>query len=150
MFIFSKGTPLKHNIISDRKNKWAGQQVHGTERQSNGKTKERSVVQKSKKVKEFGFRYNIWDIPADKNNKTGHPAVFCEQIANDHIISWSNEGDVVFDPFAGSGTTAKMAMKNKRNYIGFEISVDYYDMANKRLEEYKNQLSMFNGMQVKL
>jgi site-specific DNA-methyltransferase (adenine-specific) len=63
----------------------------------------------------------------------GHPAVFPEQLANDHIISWSNEGDVVLDPFMGSGTTAKMAIINRRNFIGFEVSKEYCDLANERL-----------------
>ena len=62
-----------------------------------------------------------------------HPAIFPEQLAYDHIISWSNEGDVVLDPFMGSGTTAKMARIAKRDYIGFEISKEYCDIANERL-----------------
>ena len=133
MFILTKGVKKSANLIADRKNKYGGTQIHGTERQQNGETKQLSEVQKSKKVKEFGSRYNIWDIPPDKNNKTGHPAVFCEQIANDHIISWSNEGDVVLDCFMGSGTTAKMAKANNRNYIGFELSKEYCDIAEQRL-----------------
>lgn len=136
MFIFSKGQPKTHNLINDRKNKWAGTQIHGTERQSDGNTKEMSDVQKSKTVKEWGNRYNIWDIPPDKNNHTGHPAVFSERIANDHIITWSNEEDIVLDPFMGSGTTAKMAKLSNRNYIGFEISEEYCSVANKRISEH--------------
>jgi len=62
-----------------------------------------------------------------------HPATFPEKLANDHIISWSNEGDIVYDPFMGSGTTAKMAKLNNRNYIGSEISEEYCNIANKRL-----------------
>ena len=73
------------------------------------------------------------------NQKRGienkHPAVFPEQLANDHIISWSNEGDTVLDPFAGSGTTLKMAKRNNRNYIGIEISKEYCEIINKRLED---------------
>jgi site-specific DNA-methyltransferase (adenine-specific) len=59
--------------------------------------------------------------------------MFPEQIAKDHILSWSNEGDLIFDPFMGSGTTAKMAKLNNRNFVGFEISQEYVDIANKRL-----------------
>jgi site-specific DNA-methyltransferase (adenine-specific) len=62
-----------------------------------------------------------------------HPAPFPEQLANDHIISWSNEWDTVLDPFAGSGTTLKMAKKNNRNYVGIEISEEYCDIIRKRL-----------------
>ena len=64
-----------------------------------------------------------------------HPSVFPEKLANDHIISWSNEGDLVYDPFMGSGTTAKMAMLNNRNFIGSEISKEYCEIAEKRIKE---------------
>jgi DNA modification methylase len=63
----------------------------------------------------------------------GHPAHFPEKLAEDHILSWSNEGDTILDPMAGSGTTLKMAKKNNRNYIGIEISPEYIDIINKRL-----------------
>tara|TARA_R110001632_G_scaffold71185_1_gene165281 strand:+ start:43 stop:813 length:771 start_codon:yes stop_codon:yes gene_type:complete len=139
MFVFSKGKPKTYNLIKDRKNKWGGTQVHGTERQLNGETRQRSAIQKSKIVKEYGARYNIWDIPPNKNNKTGHPAVFPEQLVNDHILTWSNSNDVVYDPFMGSGTTAKMAKTNNRNYIGSEISKEYCDIINERL----SQIRMF-------
>ena len=140
MFVLSKGFRGAANLICDRKNKWAGTQIHGTERQINGKTKQLSSTQKSKTVKDYGARLNIWDVPPEKNNKTGHPAVFSEQIANDHIISWSNPGDVVFDPFLGSGTTAKMALLNGRRYVGFELDPTYFDIACNRLDECKGDV----------
>ena len=65
----------------------------------------------------------------------GHPAIFPEKLAEDHILSWSNEGDIILDPMAGSGTTLKMAKKNNRNYIGIEISPEYIDIINKRLSQ---------------
>ena len=65
----------------------------------------------------------------------GHPATFPENLAHDHIISWSNEGDVVYDPFLGSGTTAKMAKMTKRKYMGSEINEDYFKIALKRLSQ---------------
>ena len=64
-----------------------------------------------------------------------HPATFPEELAGDHILSWSNPGDVVLDPFMDSGTTAKMALTNGRNYIGFDISADYCAMAERRIAE---------------
>jgi len=70
---------------------------------------------------------------------TCHPAIFPEKLARDHIYSWSNEGDLVYDPFMGSGTTAKMAHILKRRWIGSEISQEYVDTANKRLEKYLRQ-----------
>lgn len=135
MFVLSKGFRKNANLICDRRNKWAGTQIHGTERQANGQTKQLSAVQKSKTVKEFGARLNIWNIPPDKNNKTGHPAVFSEQLAQDHILSWSNEGDTVLDCFMGSGTTGKMAVLNNRRFIGIELDEGYFNIAKKRIEE---------------
>ena len=97
-----------------------------------------SVVQKSKRVKEFGNRLNIWELSPVTNNTTGHPAPFPEQLAADHITTWSNRGDLVFDPFCGSGTTCKMAVLNNRNYLGIEISQEYCDIACKRIDEAKD------------
>lgn len=75
---------------------------------------------------------NIWrySVGGKSNN---HPASFPEKLAHDHIISWSNEGDTVLDPMCGSGTTLKMAKKNNRKYIGIEISGEYIEIANTRL-----------------
>lgn len=138
MFIFSKGVPKTTNIICDRKNKWAGVAVHGTQRlKSDGVLQQNNGVKVGRKVKEFGARYNIWDMPGDKTNKTGHPAVFPEQLVTDHIITWSNEGDIVLDCFMGSGTTAKTALLNNRKYIGFEISKEYCDIADQRVAKMK-------------
>jgi len=135
MFVFSKGFRREANLIKDRKNKWAGTQINGTERQKNGQTKNRSKIQKSKKVKEFGARYNIWDIPPDKNNKTGHPAVFPVQIAQDHIKTWTNPGQTVMDPFMGSGTTGVACKNLKRNFIGIEKDREYFRVAKQRIKD---------------
>ena len=144
MFVLSKGAKKVANLILDRKNKWAGTQIHGTERQTCGKTKPLSDVQKSKVVREYGARFNIWDIPPVKTNRgTSHPAMFPEQLAHDHIISWSNEGDTVFDPFMGSGTTGKMAKQLNRDFIGIEIDSEYFEIAKQRIEgtQYNNQIN---------
>ena len=69
-----------------------------------------------------------------------HPAMFPEKLASDHIISWSNEGDTVFDPFMGSGTTGKMAKLLNRNFIGIELDPTYFDIACKRIEEAQRQV----------
>ena len=109
MFVFSKGAPKTFNPIKDKRNISTGRKIHGTVRQIDGSTKKQSCV--GNLIQEFGQRHNVWKINPEKSNKNRkHPAVFPEQIANDHIISWSNEGDVVLDCFMGSGTTAKMAM----------------------------------------
>lgn len=136
MFVFSKSKPPKTaNLICDRKNRWAGAAVHGSERQPDGTTKPMSLRQKSKKIKEYGARYNIWDMPGDKNNKTGHPAVFPVQLAADHIVTWSNVGDIVLDPFMGSGTTAIAAIKTNRHYIGYEVVPEYYQICINRIAQ---------------
>jgi site-specific DNA-methyltransferase (adenine-specific) len=132
MFIFSKGKPKKINLIKDRKNKWAGCKVHGTSRNINGETFRKSNHNKTK-VKDVGVRFNVWELSTEKKNRTTHPAPFPEKLAKDHIISWSKKGDLIFDPFAGSGTTLKMAILNDRNYLGFEISKEYCDLINKRI-----------------
>jgi len=125
MFILSKGKPIKANLICDKKNKWAGHKDF------------------SKKLKnpvpKYSARNNIWKETTSFNDKTGHPAVFPEKLVQDHILSWSDENDIVLDCFMGSGTTAKMAMLNNRNYIGFEISQEYCEIATKRLHNLFNQ-----------
>jgi site-specific DNA-methyltransferase (adenine-specific) len=120
MFIFSKEKPNTTNLIKDKANKWAGH------KDFSGKLKN--------PVPDFSPRNNIWKYTTSFNDKTGHPAVFPEQLAHDHIISWSNEGDTILDCFLGSGTTGKMAKQLNRNFIGIEISQEYLDIAKKRIE----------------
>lgn len=89
---------------------------------------------------------NIWDYAVGLGGSTSdkiafkHPAIFPEKLAYDHIISWSNEGDIVMDPFSGSGTTCKMALLSNRKYIGFEISAEYTEISKQRISEYQNKL----------
>ena len=77
--------------------------------------------------------FNSSDV-AVAQNKTPHPAVFPYQLAEMHIRSWSNEGDLVLDPFMGSGTTGLAALDNNRNFIGIEIVPEYLDLAESRLD----------------
>lgn len=81
---------------------------------------------------------NIWEF-AVSQNKTNHPAVFPLELPLKHILSWTNENDIVLDPFMGSGTTMIACVKTNRHYIGFDISKEYYDIANERIEESKNE-----------
>ena len=134
MFIFSKGKIKTFNPIKDKANKTAGQLADGTIRIANGEMKKRSS---SKFVPKFSQRNNIWDLPPYRG-RCGHPAPFPEQLAHDHIISWSNECDIVFDPFAGSGTTCKMAMLAGRDYIGIEKDEGYYELAKNRVLQASN------------
>jgi site-specific DNA-methyltransferase (adenine-specific) len=143
MFIFSKGEPMHVTLLKDRKNKWGGSQSWGktSERKKDGTIKEREKIN----VQEYGFRFNNWEYATGKGNTTRdeiaykHPAMFPEKLAEDHILSWSNENDLVYDCFGGSGTTAKMAHKWKRNWILSEISSEYCDIAEKRLKPYLSQ-----------
>jgi len=97
MLIFSKGKIKTFNPIKDKPNKWAGTKNHGTVRIDED---EMCTVSNNKIIKEFGQRYNIWEIgPHRQKGKGKHPAPFPEQLASDHIISWSNPGDNVLDPF---------------------------------------------------
>lgn len=144
MFVFSKGTPKTVHLIKDKANKWGGARVHGTFRLPDGSTKNRGNTWSEVICQEYGVRYNVWDIPAEHNNTTGHPAVFPQKLVRDHIESWSNEGDVVLDPFLGSGTTRIVAYDMNRNFIGYEISKEYFDNEEKRFEEHTSQLSFFS------
>lgn len=139
MFIFSKGVPKTANLIKDRKNKWGGSHSFGVQRErlKNGEMKERNKIA----VQEYGYRFNIWNYPTGKGFSATdliaykHPAIFPESLARDHIYTWSNKGDVVYDPFMGSGTTAKMALILERKYVGSEISAEYCEIARKRLNK---------------
>jgi site-specific DNA-methyltransferase (adenine-specific) len=144
MFIFSKGNPKTFNPIMDRRNKWGNTKVHGTFRNPDGTLKERSTTWKDVSVKEFGARFNVWHIPCEKQNKTGHPAVFPVQLAKDHIISWSNPQDLVFDPFLGSGTTRIAAWDTDRNFVGCEIDRTYYEKQEERFRMFSAQGRLFS------
>ncbi|HZW97996.1 MAG TPA: site-specific DNA-methyltransferase, partial [Bacillota bacterium] len=91
---------------------------------------------------------NVWELSTNAGIK-GHPAQFPEQLANDHIVSWSNEGDTVLDCFMGSGTTGKMALLNSRNFIGIELDEKYFNIAKERIEKTKHDKSMIDR-QIKL
>ena len=139
MFILTKGKLKTFNPLKDKPNKYFGVAHHGTYRTSDGGTKQIVGKAKGKVVAEYGQRHNVWKINEEKVLNKVHPAVFPEQIASDHIISWSNEGDIIYDPFAGSGTTGKMAILNKRKCIMSEISAEYCEIIKKRLEPIINK-----------
>ncbi|MBR5354676.1 MAG: site-specific DNA-methyltransferase [Alphaproteobacteria bacterium] len=133
MFVFSKGAPQTHNIIKDKKNKWAGSKGCASIRQPDGATRKQKTRHL---IKEYGARYNIWEInPVQSNTeRTGHPAQFPIKLAHDHILTWTNKGDTVLDPFMGSGTTAVACIKTNRNFIGMEMNENYYKLAQNRIE----------------
>lgn len=139
MFVLSKGQPLTFNCIKDRKTTTGGVRSTSTmERQPDGTIRrpEREFVRN-----EYGSRLNVWDVAAGWGQSTkdyvafNHPAIFPESLARDHILSWSNEGDIVLDPFNGSGTTTKMAREMGRRFIGIDVNEAYCEIARKRLEQ---------------
>ena len=140
MFIFSKGKLRTFNPIMDRKTTTDGRRESIQERQPDGR-----VIKPgrdcAKLHRELAPRFNVWKQNAGSTMTTKdsyafkHPAVFPEALARDHILSWSNEGDIVLDPFSGSGTTAKMAKHNGRKYIGIEINEEYCEIAANRLRQ---------------
>ena len=143
MFVFSKGAPKTTNLIADRKNLLGGTKVHGTFREKDGSLHGRSTTWKEVVCKDYGVRFNVWEISTEKQNRTGHPAVFPIQLAGDHIRSWSNEGDLVYDCFLGSGTTALAAHKCNRHYLGSEISEEYFKIAQERIKIETANLKLF-------
>jgi site-specific DNA-methyltransferase (adenine-specific) len=134
MFVFSRGKPKTFNPIKDRKNKHFGNKYHQTVRQRDGTTKN-GHGKGSKSISEFGQRHNIWlQYPEQSNSKRCHPAQYPEQLVHDHIISWSNDRDMIFDPFVGSGTTLIVAKNLNRQFIGIEKEKEYYDICLERLK----------------
>lgn len=143
MFVLSKGKPKTTNLIMDKPNKRFGEKITGTGRNPDGTLKQHTSVKNktNRVVKEFGVRTNVWLYSVGKWKVTKdecayqHPAIFPEQLAQDHIISWSNKNDIVMDIFSGSGTTHKMALLNNRRFIGFELSQEYVDIEEQRLKD---------------
>ena len=126
MFVFSKGKPNTFNPIQKEK-------VRNKEEKVAYRQKDGSLKRKLKEIgRETKDASNVWEF-AVGGNKLNHSAVFPEKLAEDHILSWSNEGYTVFDPMAGSGTTLKMAKLNNRNFIGCEISSEYCDIIKERI-----------------
>lgn len=137
MFVFSKGKPKTFNPIKDVKTVSYGQTNWGKNTIRRG---DKLVELPKKEYKTpYGMRRNIWKYStggtSDKDNKLAcqHPAKFPIKLAEDHVKSWSNEGDLVFDPMCGSGTTLVAAKRLKRNYLGCDKVEEYTDIAKERL-----------------
>ena len=138
MFVFSKGKPKCCNYIKE-KCKHAGKRAVSYQRSENDKLRyDRKEKNKNHIVNDYKIKCNVWEYASC--SVKGHPAPFPEQLAKDHIISWSNEDDTVLDCFMGSGTTGKMAVLNNRRFIGIELDEDYFNIAKKRIEEAVNDI----------
>jgi DNA modification methylase len=141
MFVLVKGKLKTFNPLKDRPNIYAGKTRWGknTSRQVDGSLKHKSDTAPTA---EYGMRFNVWKISAGGNVSTSdkiafdHPAIFPEALARDHILSWSDENDVVLDPMCGSGTVCKMALLNNRRWIGIDKVQNYIDICYTRLKHY--------------
>lgn len=139
MFVFSKDTaPKTSTMICDKKNRWGGWKSFG---QASQRSIDGTLVPfDSGEVAEYGVRNNIWTYYTGKGYSSkdtiasGHPAIFPYLLPFDHIRVWSNKGDIVLDPMNGSGSTCLMAKVLERQYIGIDISSEYCEIAEQRIE----------------
>lgn len=133
MFVLSKGSPNTFNPLKVKTVR-QGKEMLPHNKKADGINKKILAELKPEKT-----MTNIWDYAVGYGGSTSdklafeHPAIFPEKLAEDHILSWTNEGDLVFDPMCGSGTTCKMAKVNGRHYIGCDISSDYVKLAKRRV-----------------
>ncbi len=142
MFVFSKGKPKVFNPIKI-KTKEFGKLItrgrineEGRKYDNNAFRIGQNTVVKSEKIKCNIWEYSIGSTASSKDRLAfKHPAIFPEQLANDHILTWSNEGDLVYDCFMGSGTVAKMSILNNRNWVGSEISNEYCNIIEERIKK---------------
>jgi len=153
MFILTKGKPKTTNLLKEIAHSNLNRlgKKDGSYRQQNGDI-EHGKYDSRKKDKTKG---NIWYYAVGMNCTTKdkiafqHPAQFPEQLALDHILSWSNEGDIVLDPMCGSGTVAKMAFLNNRNFIGIDMSEEYINnICIPRLEMYEWKNNMIDDIDI--
>jgi site-specific DNA-methyltransferase (adenine-specific) len=141
MFVFSKGKPKTFNPLKEPTVR-SGMEMLVHNKGADGKNKK--VLKELKREK---TKNNIWHYAVGLGGSTRdkeafkHPAIYPEKLAQDHILSWSNKGDLVLDPMCGSGTTCKMAILSGRKYIGIDISEEYIKIAKNRID---NTLGMFN------
>lgn len=135
MFILSKDKPKTFNPIKIPCKLFGKTKNHKTEKHYENshsmRKRDKKVLVKSEK-----YKSNIWYYTVGSNDKTSHNAPFPEQLSEDHILSWSNEEDLILDPFMGSGTVGKLSLLNNRRFIGIEISKDYCEEAASRIKQY--------------
>ncbi len=138
MFVWSQGAPRHFNGIKDWRNKWRGSAMRGTRRQPDGTT--RPISGTGRVIPEFGLRRNWWPMASPYNGETGdHPAPMPFEMADAHIQTWTAAGDLVADPFAGSGTAGVAAMRLGRRFVGIEIDEGYFRTACRRIAEAARQ-----------
>lgn len=133
IFVLTKGKPKTFNpILEETKNSgkifnWGNRKTKMDDKQCRRDRNDEMLTVKKTKIKQNIFSYSVG------GERTGHPAVFPEKLAYDQLITWSNEGDLVIDPFMGSGTTGKVCLENNRNFIGIEKVKEYFNISLKRI-----------------
>lgn len=152
MFVLSKGKPKTIHLLTEpRRNECNDRRTSRMirrQRNIDGEFEEEHLYE----IKQIVPKSNIWNYKVGLYNTTSdkiafkHPAIFPEQLAIDHILSWSDENDIILDPFIGSGTVAKACIVTNRNYIGFEISDEYCSIANERIQNTLAELK--NGIKI--
>lgn len=142
MFVLSKGSPKTFNGIVDRPNVAGGQRMStGYYRDDAGNVARQEGAENRGILRDVGLRMNIWEIPSGGSAAASnaiaynHPAIFPKALPRDHILTWTNEGEIVLDPFSGSGTTAEMARNLGRRYIGLEVNPEYVEISRKRMAQ---------------
>ena len=137
MLVLSKGKPTTFNPLKRKYHDKRQRKLRGRRNKKSGEIETWTSTPKTGECKldnlwvyDTGFNKSTTDAFAFK-----HPAIFPERLAADHILSWSNPGDLVLDPMCGAGTTLKMARKLGRRYLGIEISPEYAAIARKRLAQ---------------
>ena len=138
MFVFSNGKPVSVNLIADQPSAYAGTVVKPKVRQSNGSTKSGPAYT----IPDYITRTSVWSYSVGYGKAHNgdmsihqHPATFPLALAKDHILTWTNHGDVVLDPMAGSGTTLRAAKDLGRTAIGVEIHADYLPIITGRMAQ---------------
>lgn len=150
MFVFSKGTVATHNALKTPC-LHAGLELKGTtyKNYSKGEQKRSKLANpvKSEKIKGNIWEYVVGKKAVDQEAK-GHPAPFPYDLAKDHILSWSNENDIVLDPMCGGGTSCVAAFDNNRRYIGIDISAEYCDLSKERIEKHMHDVGLFDAFKL--
>ena len=142
MFVFSKGKPKTFNALKVPTIRSGYEKMPANKKEDGINNKVLGKLNKEK------TKNNIWEYAVGLGGSTNdkiafqHTAIFPEKLALEHILSWSNEGDIVFDPMCGSGTVCKMAMLNKRKYLGMDISKEYVELAKERMQLHEKQFKL--------
>mgnify|MGYP003527791971 FL=1 len=131
-FVLSAGKPKTWNPLKERTLGHGKKTLRFNEQEKGGSTRARNEITVTNEMKQRG---NAWFYVCSNGETGKHPAPFPEPLAKDHILSWSNPGDIVLDPFSGSGTTAKAAKELGRRFLGLEINEQYCEIARKRLAQ---------------